>query len=485
MLADIAAHITEWTQWRDECRVAAHAALRNSDARQAAENFDSFYVNRSTLNFTLCRRHRQVSKESIDGCDRLRVDCGACPIATKGRWNNCQAQGKKTLHQTYQAASRALWLLPESANETVGWQLMAAAIDAHIKRLRGMETTLTERIRAARERAYAEAQAKPMDIFLSHSNDGLFESCPRKFEFISIYKRVPPPESRVNEESEALRVGSVMHEAAQAWFRARHMGVANPLDAAYYTLALHWDFDKESRVRPLGAAAELLRQMSKDSYWNDWQLMEIDGFGPAIEVPFRIQHVVPDLPARYRLFTQGKIDLILRNTRTGEVRCHDFKTTTQPLHTWGPLYTWSDQGAFYGLPIQQVTKTPVGSQMNVTYYMLSFSTGSRDAEFYDSEQTLPTDFLAVKPLVVTYDQQHLQEFMTIKRDRIDRLVKYLRRGEFPRATHGCVTWNKPCYFFGVCHSRDAKWLHEWFEFESWESKARVYDPVWTFEDNNY
>lgn len=328
-------------------------------------------------------------------------------------------------------------------------------------------------------------------ILTSHSNDKLFEFCPRKFEFVHLYKKVPPVEDR-ERDSEALRVGSVMHEAAQAYFRTRHTNPDEAHNAMFYTLALHWDFEGEDKEkqkkRPLGAAAELLVRMTQDKFWDEWELIEIEGFGVAIEVPFRIYHNHPLCPPEYALATQGKIDLIMRNIKTGEIRCIDFKTTTQPESTWEALYKFSDQGGFYGFPIQAATGTEVGSTMNVTYYMLSFDRGTlKDAAetALETEQDYvePDSFLVCQPNTFTYSKQDLLEFMTIKRDRLDRLVTYLRRGEFARSTAGCVSWNRPCAFLPVCHKRNRKELESWFSFEQWEHKDRVYEPIWTFEDN--
>lgn len=319
-------------------------------------------------------------------------------------------------------------------------------------------------------------------ILLSHSNDSLLDYCARKFEFRQLYKKIPPAEA-LEPESMALRVGTIMHEAAQAWLRARHLGFENPLDVAFYTLAMHWDYRNEETTRPLGAAVVLLEKMAADSFWNDWDICEIEGFGPAIEVPFRIMHPHIKLPAGYSIATQGKVDVIMQNRRTGEIRPIDFKTTTQPEETWKPLFRFSDQAAFYGFPVQAIQGIPIASEMSVTYYMLSFSrpisTAKDSAEQLNSGE-LSQDFLRVRALTFTYSTEELREMIDTKWKRLESVAGFIQNDMFPRRTHGCVVYNRPCSFFGVCHIRDRSQLQKWFAFEEWGENDRVYLPVWTF-----
>lgn len=321
------------------------------------------------------------------------------------------------------------------------------------------------------------------DIYLSHSIDGLMEYCPRKFEFTQLYKQMPPPESRPA-EAEALKVGTIMHEAAQAWLRARHTNPDNAIDAAYYTLALLWDMyrtKREEAIRPLGAAAQLILHMDQDPFWNDWELCEIDGYGLAIEVPFRIQHISPDIPEGYRIFTQGKADSILRNRRTNEVRMLDFKTTTQPSAVWEALYRFSDQAPIYDVPVKAVMGQPLG-KTTCTYYMLSFSKPiAGDEDEIDEDSGVHQDFLKTQALTFEYSDEDIAEFLLAKNDKVRQLIRYLNDEYFPRRTHGCVMYNNPCAFFEVCGWRNHKKLEQWFSFERWEEASRVYEPLWTFQ----
>lgn len=307
----------------------------------------------------------------------------------------------------------------------------------------------------------------PQMILLSHSNDSLLDYCPRKFEFIQLYKRFPPPESR-KPDSNALSVGTAMHEAAQALIRGMHRPDGNPLDEACYALALHWDYSKEDPKRPMGAAVALLESMLADPFWNDWELCSIPDFGPAIEVPFLIVHESVQTPPGYIIGTQGKADLIMIHRRTKEIRVIDFKTSTQPEESWPALFQWSDQGVTYSFPIQALTGRPVGSPISVTYYLLSFG-----ATVDDSPKT--------KPVTFHYTSEQIQQFIEDKYERVARVARYLHR-RFPRRAGNCVVYNTPCAWFGVCGIESREFLHRWFAFERWELAERVYDPVWTFKD---
>lgn len=311
-------------------------------------------------------------------------------------------------------------------------------------------------------------------ILLSHSNDGLMEYCARKFEFVHLFKKIPPRETR-DPEALALSVGTAMHEAIQELIRAKHTKdlTINAFDQALYTLALYWDFEREDAKRPMGAAVRLLEMVDADPFWNDWELCYIDGFGLAIEVPFRIIHEhagALDLqwPKGYTIATQGKADFIVRHKRTGEIRVIDIKTTTMARELWETLYKWSDQGVYYSFPVQAVSGKVVGTGLNVTYYMVSFGS--------DAEQNL-----AVQPNTFWYSEDDIASFVKIKDRRLRELHEFLTHG-FPRRTHGCVIYGKPCPYFKVCGINDSEYLKQWFSFEQWESADRVYTPVWTFTD---
>ena len=328
----------------------------------------------------------------------------------------------------------------------------------------------------------AEMQSKPADklrIVLSHSNDAVLETCPRKFEFTYIFQKFPALEGKESDKS-AANVGTAVHEAAQEWARAHFIDNENNEDAlnrAYYVLALHWDYTNETHVRPLGAAARLLYLMSKDRFWDEWDLCEVDQFGPAIEVPFQIKHLSAAADAlNVELITQGKLDLILRNKHTGEIRCVDFKTTSKARDTWEAEYRYSDQGPVYSFPLNAIENKPIGSELKVTYYMLSFSKVEQVPGDPNS-----TD-LTVQASTFNYDAELLTEMWEVKHERIQRILRYLKNDKWPRTTHGCVTWNSTCRYFNVCHVRDKKQLARWFEFENWKTKTREYKPVWVFEE---
>jgi len=316
-------------------------------------------------------------------------------------------------------------------------------------------------------------------ITLSHSNDGVLESCARKFEFMYVYQQMPALEERATATS-AADVGTAMHEAAQEWARAHFvdgMSKEDSLDRAFYVLALHWDFTGESYIRPLGAAARLLKLLADHPFWREWDICEVEGFGPAIEVPFQIKHekkAAAELGIEF--VTQGKIDFIMQHKTTGEIRCVDLKTTSKARDTWEAEYRYSDQGPVYSFPLQVVSGKPIGDGIDVIYFMLSFS----------SEERVPGDAatvdLVVQPQTFNYDTELLSDMWEVKHERMERITSYVRRGKWPRTTHGCVAWNRACPYMGVCQIRDKKQLERWFSFDDWKKRSREYTPVWVFEE---
>lgn len=324
------------------------------------------------------------------------------------------------------------------------------------------------------------------DHFLvtSHSIDGTFESCPRRFEFLHGYLRAPEFES----DAYAADVGTAMHEGMQACQRALARGATREWaeELGNIELLRHWPWEVEERrrkeskpvgQRTLGNALLLLQTIYNLPEWREWDLVQIEGYGPAIEVPWRIVHKsLGKIPLPYNRFgyvvTQGKIDFIFRNRTTGKYRIWDLKTTAKAKPAHDAAFRFSGQAGQYGIVLEHALGLDWRKGLEVTYLMCVFGNDSN------------TD-LSVYPLNYSLDGEEMEDSIRVKMDRLDRMVKYAREGYFPRRAHGCDFYGNPCGFLDICQRRDTKFIESWFAFEiakgTFRTHERLYDPVWTLE----
>lgn len=322
-------------------------------------------------------------------------------------------------------------------------------------------------------------------IVTSHSIDGTFESCPRKFEFMHVWQQMPEGGST----GFAAEVGTALHEAVQAWarlalFPGRDRKAPNPMAVEQGLLALmHWwpwtlevvslrEGKAGIKQRSLGEAILLFEQIIKDEFWESWELVDIGGFGLSIEVPYRIVHaslgtvMLPTGEAGY-FATQGKIDFILRNRYTGEVRVFDLKTTVKDKRAHEAAFKYSGQGPNYGLILAQAMDWDWKRKgLSVTYLVSNFASadGSED----------PT----VNLYTYDYKPNDLQDGVDLKVERLERMMKFAERGHWPRKSHGCDAFGQPCAYMGICQRRDPEFIKAWFAFEGFKETTRIYTPIW-------
>lgn len=319
-------------------------------------------------------------------------------------------------------------------------------------------------------------------LITSHSIDATFESCPRRFEFLHSWLRAPERER----DSYAADVGTALHEATQDYVGFMHVygGHEAALESAYFTLAKHWPWEVEERRikekktlgnRTFGTAILMLEEIVKHVIWDEWELVSIEGFGPAIEVPYRIIHKsLGDIPLkrghRGYIATQGKMDFILRHRRSGRYKVVDLKTTEKTLPSHDAAFYFSGQGSNYGLVLAHALGIDWEIQgIDVTYLIAHFDTWNQQ----------------VYPLNYSYDGEEIQDQINAKIDRLERMVKYARQNYWPRRQHGCDFYGVPCGFLDICKRRDDKFIENWFDFEVASGRFgeynRIYNPVWTIE----
>lgn len=312
-------------------------------------------------------------------------------------------------------------------------------------------------------------------LITSHSIDGTFESCPRRFEFRHLYEQRPLMES----SGMAADVGTALHEAAQEWSKERN------IESAYRTLLMWWPWSLERKrqaagltdsKRTLGNAILLLEAICNDSFWDDWEVARLPDGSYAIELPWRINHTSlgyfhhPINGEKIFLATQGKIDWILRNRKNRRrYKVCDLKTTILDESAQQASFRFSGQAGQYGL----VLSTAIGHDwesdgMDVTYFV---------AEFSDH------GFPETNPLEYHLEPSEILESIEAKNERLGRMLKMGSDSFWPRRSHGCSFYGTPCGFLDVCHRRDPAWLSQHFaaERQSFALERRIYEPFWTIE----
>ncbi len=322
-------------------------------------------------------------------------------------------------------------------------------------------------------------------IVTSHSIDGLFEFCPRKFEFAHVWLQVP----ETGNTGFAAEVGTALHEATQAWarlalFPGRDRDVVNEeaVDAGLFELLRWWPWMLEItslqaskagiKQRSLGEAIDLYYRIIGMEFWDSWELVYIDNFGLSIEVPYRINHAsigtfpIPDGKVGY-LVSQGKMDFVLRHRYTREIRVFDLKTTVKEKRAHEAAFKFSGQGPQYAIVVAHGLDFDWKKHgTKVTYLVSNFATA-------DGSEG-PT----VNLYTYDYDSEYIQDAIDVKHDRLMRMKTYAERHHWPRRSHGCDSFGKSCAYLGICQRRDEDFVRRWFAFESFEERGRIYEPIW-------
>lgn len=334
---------------------------------------------------------------------------------------------------------------------------------------------------------YDGLQLQP--IVTSHSIDGTMEFCPRKFEFAHIWSQVPEG----GNTGFAAEVGTALHEAVQAWARIsllpgrdRTTRSQFAYDVGVRALLQWWPWSLEQtagalgkqgvKQRSLGEAILLYEKIIESAFWDSWDLIAIDDkFGLSIEVPYRINHnSIPLVPLPNgklgHFVTQGKIDFILRNRFTGEIRVFDLKTTVKEKTAHEAAFRWSGQGPGYALVISAGLGFDWREHgFKVSYIVATFA--SADG-FEDAEVNLYT---------YDYSPDDIQDGIDLKHDRLMRMYTYAQRQHWPRRAHGCDSFGSHCQYLKVCAHRDVNFIEKWFLFERFEQRTRIYEPIWELD----
>ena len=302
-----------------------------------------------------------------------------------------------------------------------------------------------------------EIKFVPPDFRVSYSSLNTAASCLRKFEFNKLYPRKP----RDQEEQFAADVGKALHAAVQHWM------IHGDEDAALWILMREfpyvWEYYQTRDDRNLEAAIATLEMIVDSVDMTEWELVEIrleDGtVVPAIEVPFEIRLKGLTLSDGREIVYTGFIDAIMRHKGTGLVRTLDIKTHRSTLRDATAKYKFDSQQVPYGIIVEHLQGNVV-EQFEVLYLDC----------FID----------LVEPRVTLYPflklHEDLQEWMMDTLLRIRQIQTSHQMDYFPRASGGCMAWNKPCYFLDVCETRNKDAIEMWLLEGEEPAEERPWDP---------
>jgi hypothetical protein len=260
---------------------------------------------------------------------------------------------------------------------------------------------------------------KIIPIRLSHSSLETLHTCERKWQLEKLL--VDPA---VREENEHTVFG-----------RAYGAGVATYLttqdqdQALFQAWLTYWpELESEKKSIPMCMAALMSAFSKLDDLLMDYEVAEFNG-KPAVELSFRL-----DINAEY--YFVGHIDVVLRHRVSGTYSVWDAKSTGLNLHDLSPLYQNSGQVLGYSVALDRI----VGEALS--NYSVGFIVAQIDARSLKS-----------KTHILTYDKtliDRLKWFMTLGLDA-KRLKEMADLGHYPMRGHSCLTFNRPCRYFGTCH----------------------------------
>jgi hypothetical protein len=259
---------------------------------------------------------------------------------------------------------------------------------------------------------------------LSNSTRDVLHTCPRKFELSKI-EAAASEDSSGNDSNIDLIFGKAVG-AGIAYYIA-----TKSLDAAIFEVFKTWSIDlfveKEKAKKNFFLAVAAIQKFAtfSDEFLKTKEIAVFNG-RPAVELSFLIL-----LPSGYRYY--GHIDVILRDIKTGELTIVECKTTG----AWSvnpASYQNSDQGLGYSI-ILDLIAAHYGTYANYIVLYLVYQT----VEF----EWHPLPFVKRRAARAEFVQSLLYD--------ISALEQYKKTGFFPKRGGSCVTFNRTCRFFGLCH----------------------------------
>lgn len=328
--------------------------------------------------------------------------------------------------------------------------------------------------------------SKPVkDIIVSHSINDTFESCPRRFEFAHVYGYQLAPSAQ---KTYAADVGTALHEAIQAWATIRlqpdrGLGREQEAEDAGIMALLRWwpwigeilETPEKLAVRSLPRALMIYHTVIESQWWDRWELVTLEDGTPAVEIAWKITHANIEGfqdhdEIRRQFVTQGKIDFILRDRHTGEIRVVDIKTTTDAPKMMDAKFRFSSQAAGYATVVSAILNTDWREDgLKATYLCCPFG----------SVNTLPE----MTPVTHAYSPSDIAGLMADNTLRFQRMRQYGDYGRWPRRSSGCISFGTTCPYYNICHRDDPLFIKNWLEFsEVIQQRERIYDAQWILVD---
>jgi hypothetical protein len=259
---------------------------------------------------------------------------------------------------------------------------------------------------------------KVIPIRLSHSSLETLHTCERKWQ---LEKLLVDPS--VREENEHTVYGRAYGAGIATYLVTQNTDKA--IFQAWYTYWPEIENDKKNIALCITALQNAFPHL--DTLLMEYEVAVFNN-KPAVELSFRL-----DITDEY--YFVGHIDVVLRNLITGVHYIFDSKSTGLKLFDLSPLYANQGQTLGYSIALDKI----VGA--NLSSYGVGYIVGQLDAARFN-----------VKTHVITYEKtllDRLQWFISLGMD-VKHLELMAELGHYPRRGQSCLSYMRPCRYFGTC-----------------------------------
>lgn len=258
---------------------------------------------------------------------------------------------------------------------------------------------------------------KVIPIRLSHSSRDTFLACERKWQLDKLLTA-----GYRDADNEHTVFGRAYGHGV-----AHYLTYQNREQALYETWKMYWpeiESDKKDMPRCLIAVNNSFEKL--DRILTTHKIAVFNG-KPATELSFRL-----NINETY--YYVGYIDAVLQEIATGKYGVFECKSTGLLLHDLDPLYKNSEQALGYSIVLDKIA-----GEEQTDYSLLYFI--ARLQKDYGVE-ILPKHY--AKTL-----QDRLRWFLSLAMD-IARLKLCDELNVYPMRGGSCLTYNRPCKYFGEC-----------------------------------
>ncbi len=276
---------------------------------------------------------------------------------------------------------------------------------------------------------------------LSNSMRDVLHSCDRKFEFSKFYQN---QERGRGWQDLAAECGHALHAGMEDFFVHRLPEQAVWKMMLRYPWDLLSDSGKERSAEACLATLDSMMQQVELAHLEIAQIKCLDGeTRAAIEVPFEIELMGFNLNDSttdvWPVVFVGTIDAIFWDTQLQQYVVFDIKTTTRKGDL-SIIYTHANQTPGYGIVIEHLVKEKVLG-FEVRYFV-----GRIDLENP-----------VVNILSFVKHESDIQDWLRGLLVDLNRIKMFHNMNWWPRrGGEACMSWNRPCRFFDICASRDAR-----------------------------